>query len=284
MSMTWDEIYKAAEDCGFGDPNLKRKDNARGHVRNLMLELGYDDPDEDEIPEDSIEAFINEKMITFDESGNIISISPHVYDEILGSPEKVKMLLNMMARNIPDEPGLFNDTTSMGEPQHWIDLPYGRSLEITYEETGDNNRYYSWRVHCNDNEYDNDDFHGTMGIMDQSTSDDLSFVTRRNLIAWAFEVAMEKSNATNEETSCIFKLFTQLTINGNRLGKSVICEDYKSLAAAKKVAFELLVADGFAGTIVIRKYDGKRNIICGASSSDTGKTVWEISSCRVTEI
>ncbi len=103
-----------------------------------------------------------------------------------------ELLLELLADNIPDDPNEFNSETGYGEPQHWVTLPYDRSLEIVYEDTGDDNRYYSWRVHCNNEEFDNDVFHSTMGVMDESAANDLTFDTRLKLITWAIKVAEER--------------------------------------------------------------------------------------------
>lgn len=100
--------------------------------------------------------------------------------------------LELLVDTIPSDPNEFNSETGYGEPQHWMALPYDRSLEIVYEETGDDNRYYSWRVHCNETEFDNDDFHSTMGVIDQNNSDDLNFDTRISMLEWAIKVAEEK--------------------------------------------------------------------------------------------
>ena len=109
--------------------------------------------------------------------------------------KKEDILLELLADTIPPDPNEFNSETVYGEPQHWITLPYDRSLEIVYEDTGDDNRYYSWRVHCNEREFDNDVFHSTMGIMDQSNSNDMDFDTRVRLLNWAIEVALMKETA-----------------------------------------------------------------------------------------
>lgn len=105
---------------------------------------------------------------------------------------KEEILLELLVDTISSDPNEFNSETGFGEPQHWMSLPYDRGLEIVYEETGDDNRYYSWRVHCNGEEYDNDDFHSTMGVIDTNTSDDLDFNTRMAKLNWAIEVALEK--------------------------------------------------------------------------------------------
>ena len=103
-----------------------------------------------------------------------------------------EMLLSLLADTIPDDPNEFNSETGYGEPQHWMSLPYDRSLEIVYEETGDDNRYYSWRVHCNEQEFDRDDYHSTMGIIDQNSTEDLSFDSRLSMVNWAIDVASVK--------------------------------------------------------------------------------------------
>lgn len=72
--MTWDEIYERADGAACGDSALKAKDEARGQVRNLMVDLGCPDPEQDEIPEESIEEYCWKMNIDFDDCGNIISI------------------------------------------------------------------------------------------------------------------------------------------------------------------------------------------------------------------
>lgn len=105
---------------------------------------------------------------------------------------KEEMLLELLADTIPSEPNEFNSETGFGEPQHWMTLPYDRSLEIVYEDTGDDKRYYSWRVHCNESEFQNDDFHSTMGVMDENVSEDICFDTRVAKLTWAIKIASEK--------------------------------------------------------------------------------------------
>lgn len=58
--------------------------------------------------------------------------------------------------------------TSYGEPQIWIELKSGRSVEITYEQYGlsEEEWYYSMRYHCNQEEYESDKYHGTMGVIE----------------------------------------------------------------------------------------------------------------------
>lgn len=73
--MTWDEIYKAAEGATCGDASLRTKDEARGQVRSLVLELGGRDLDDDEIPEETVEDHCNAMDIRFDKNGNIVDLT-----------------------------------------------------------------------------------------------------------------------------------------------------------------------------------------------------------------
>ena len=61
----------------------------------------------------------------------------------------------------------FNDETPLGEPQHWIYLKSGRSLEITHEEDGllENEQYFSIRLHCSEEEFDNGEYSSTIGVI-----------------------------------------------------------------------------------------------------------------------
>lgn len=72
--MTWNEIYERADGAACGEQTLKAKDEARWQTRNLMVDLGCPDPEQDEIPEESIEEYCQKMHIDFDDCGNIISI------------------------------------------------------------------------------------------------------------------------------------------------------------------------------------------------------------------
>lgn len=65
----------------------------------------------------------------------------------------------------------FETETEYGEPQHWIYLKSGRSIEVTYENVSSvnfipANNSFTIRYHCSEQEFDNDDFHGTIGIIE----------------------------------------------------------------------------------------------------------------------
>ena len=66
----------------------------------------------------------------------------------------------------------FNDETDFGEPQHWIYLKSGRSLEVTHEEDGlpENKQYFSIRLHCSEEEFDNGEYSSTIGVITTLTT------------------------------------------------------------------------------------------------------------------
>ncbi len=68
---SWNNIYEKAMDASFGDPELKAKDTARWQVRYLALEIGEEDPELNEIPEESIEYYCEKYNVLFDKYGNI---------------------------------------------------------------------------------------------------------------------------------------------------------------------------------------------------------------------
>lgn len=80
--------------------------------------------------------------------------------------------------------------TEYGEPQAYISLPGGRSLEVTHEEHGlqPKDQYYSWRVNCSNEEFDDDKFHGTCGVIDEANTDDITEETCKNMLVWAYSV------------------------------------------------------------------------------------------------
>ena len=73
--LTWDEIYVLADGCACGEEGLNRKDTARWAVHEYALEHGLPDPEEDEIPEESIEWLCDKFGIMFDANGNISEVA-----------------------------------------------------------------------------------------------------------------------------------------------------------------------------------------------------------------
>lgn len=66
----------------------------------------------------------------------------------------------------------FNDETPLGEPQHWIYLKSGRSLEITHEEDGlsKDKQFFSIRLHSTDEEFYNGEYSNTVGVITTLTA------------------------------------------------------------------------------------------------------------------
>ena len=69
-----------------------------------------------------------------------------------------------------------HNETGYGEPQAFIEADNDRSIEIVQEMEGlcENEYFYSLRLHCNETEFDNDNFHGTCGIVDMYNTNSLS--------------------------------------------------------------------------------------------------------------
>lgn len=73
---TWDELYERADGKGFGDPELKAKDEARYELAEEIKRKCSYDIEECEIPEEEIEYFLekNKCEYLFDEAGSIVKI------------------------------------------------------------------------------------------------------------------------------------------------------------------------------------------------------------------
>jgi len=63
----------------------------------------------------------------------------------------------------------FDSYTSLYEPQAWIYLKDKTSVEITHEESGLDlkDQYFSVRHHCSEEDFENDVYHSTMGVIEQ---------------------------------------------------------------------------------------------------------------------
>jgi hypothetical protein len=72
--MTWNEIYKAADGAGYGDEELRTKDEARYQVRCLAMEFGAPDLEGEECPEDWVEGYCEAMEIRFNKHGNIVDL------------------------------------------------------------------------------------------------------------------------------------------------------------------------------------------------------------------
>ena len=75
----------------------------------------------------------------------------------------INEILNEIKRQFVEE----ENCTSYGEPQAWIYLDNGRSIEIIHEEEGldSNEQYFSVRLHCTEEEFDNQHFDREIGVI-----------------------------------------------------------------------------------------------------------------------
>lgn len=66
--------------------------------------------------------------------------------------------------------------TPLGEPQIWLDLKSGRSIEITLESAGllEEKYYYSVNLHCSEDEFEKGEYADTIGIMKTLTAKNLT--------------------------------------------------------------------------------------------------------------
>ena len=64
-----------------------------------------------------------------------------------------------------------------GEPQAWVYLEdKDRSIEIVQEKDGlpEDEEFYSLRLHCSEEEFENDDFHSTIGVVEVYNTETIS--------------------------------------------------------------------------------------------------------------
>ena len=92
-----------------------------------------------------------------------------------------------MARQLTQK----QNVTDLGEPQAFIELPNGRTLEVVHEQYGlsEREQYFSFRIHCSDEEFDQNAFQNTNGIVDQTSSGSVSKDACISLLQWAYAVA-----------------------------------------------------------------------------------------------
>lgn len=81
--------------------------------------------------------------------------------------------------------------TPFGERQAYVQLPKERSLEITHETYGlkEDEHFYSWRVHCSDEEFFNNVWFQTCGVMGAKQSKNLNIKTCIDMMRWAYDTA-----------------------------------------------------------------------------------------------
>lgn len=104
----------------------------------------------------------------------------------------ILMCMDIIATDLIAKVENWNDETEYGEPSLWIELPHDRHIEITHEENGlaPENQYYSWRIHCSDDEFANDKFHSTMGVVDQTCINNFDDTNKIiDLLIWSIKIA-----------------------------------------------------------------------------------------------
>lgn len=81
----------------------------------------------------------------------------------------IEEMLNEIKRQFENE----ENETSCGEPQAWLYLDNGRSIEIVHEEyaLSPEHQFFSITLHCTDTEFDDGKFYMSNGIIVKDTSD-----------------------------------------------------------------------------------------------------------------
>lgn len=82
----------------------------------------------------------------------------------------IEEMLNEIKRQFENE----ENFTENLEPQAWIYLNNGRSIEITHEEEGiePDEQFFSVRLHCTESEFDKREYYKTIGVIDEDYSHD----------------------------------------------------------------------------------------------------------------
>ena len=91
----------------------------------------------------------------------------------------------------------FSTETEYGEPQAWLYIENGESVEITYEKNGlrPSEYFYSIRRHCNEEDFENDVYRKTMGVIESYNCNDIK--TLKEIVMYFVET--RKSKKEKEE-------------------------------------------------------------------------------------
>lgn len=91
--------------------------------------------------------------------------------------------------------------TDYGEPQAWIYLDNGRSIEIVHEEEGldDDEQFFGVYLHCADEEYNNRYFYKTVGVIEDVCSFDTPNVLDVDLLKSPLEHILKVNAAVRKE-------------------------------------------------------------------------------------
>ena len=98
----------------------------------------------------------------------------------------------------------FDSETAHGEPQAWIYLKDGSSIEITHEEycLDPNEQYFSLRHHCSEEDFENDVYHSTMGVIDECSGGLVAIAPMLQRITDAIGISDEPHDDRKTEHCC----------------------------------------------------------------------------------
>ena len=88
--------------------------------------------------------------------------------ELAFNPNDVNLIFESVKRQLESEA----NCTGYGEPQAFVTLENGRSIEVTLEKEmlPETDYFYSARLHCTEEEFNNKDYNSTVGIINCVTS------------------------------------------------------------------------------------------------------------------
>lgn len=72
----------------------------------------------------------------------------------------------------------FDEKTALGEPCTWLSFSDNTSLEICHEEDNLETPFYSVRLHCSEDNFDNDTYKDTCGVISTNVCNDMNAVSK----------------------------------------------------------------------------------------------------------
>ena len=84
-----------------------------------------------------------------------------------------------------------DEKTALGEDTCWLSLASGRSIEVTEERKGMAHPFWSVRLHCSEDEFDDGKFADTLGIVAARTTDTNGYGGVEDAARYALELADE---------------------------------------------------------------------------------------------
>lgn len=72
----------------------------------------------------------------------------------------------------------FNDETALGEPRAWLSFSDNTSLEICHEEDNLKTPFYSVRLHCSEDDFDNNTYKDTCGVISTNVCNNMNDVAK----------------------------------------------------------------------------------------------------------